>query len=57
MYRSRAWLAAILAVTVPAAATAHEYEAGGVTVSHPWARATPGGATVGAAYVEISAKD
>ncbi len=57
MYRSRAWLAAILAVSVPAAATAHEYEAGGVTVSHPWARATPGGATVGAAYVEISAKD
>lgn len=58
MTRSIAWLAAILAVSVPAAAaSAHVYESGAVTVSHPWARATPGGATVGAAYVEISAKD
>jgi len=57
MNRSIAWLAAILTAWVPAAAFAHEYESGGVTVSHPWARATPGGATVGAAYVEISAKD
>lgn len=36
---------------------AHEYESGAVTVSHPWARATPGGATIGAAYVTIAAKD
>jgi copper(I)-binding protein len=27
----------------------------GVTVSNPWARATPGGAKVGAAYLELSA--
>ncbi len=38
-------------------ATAHEYEAGGITVAHPWARATPGGTTTGAAYFEIKAAD
>jgi periplasmic copper chaperone A len=32
---------------------AHEATKGGVTVAHPWVRATPGGATVGAAYLEI----
>jgi periplasmic copper chaperone A len=37
------------------AATADEYKAGGITVAHPWARATPGGTTVGAAYFEIKA--
>jgi copper(I)-binding protein len=36
-----------------AAALAHEFTAGGVTVTHPWARATPGGVTVGGAYLEI----
>lgn len=32
---------------------AHEATKGGVTIAHPWIRATPGGATVGAAYLEI----
>lgn len=32
---------------------AHEFGAKGVSISHPWARATPKGATVGAAYLEI----
>ena len=36
-------------------ATAHEFTAGGVTVTHPWARATPGGAKVGGAYLEMKA--
>jgi periplasmic copper chaperone A len=36
-------------------AMAHEYTAGGITVAHPWARATPGGAKVGGAYLEIKA--
>jgi copper(I)-binding protein len=36
-------------------ATAHEYTNKGVTVVHPWARATPGGAKVGGAYLEIKA--
>jgi hypothetical protein len=34
-------------------ATAHEYANRGVTVAHPWARATPGGVTTGGAYLEI----
>jgi periplasmic copper chaperone A len=32
---------------------AHDATKSGVTVAHPWVRATPGGATVGAAYLEI----
>ena len=36
-------------------AAAHEYTASGITVAHPWARATPGGAKVGGAYLEIKA--
>ncbi len=46
-----------LSFALPGAATlvAHEYTANTVTVSHPWARATPPGATVGAAYLEIAA--
>ena len=36
-------------------AMAHEYTSNGVTVAHPWARATPGGAKVGGAYLEIKA--
>ncbi len=58
MTRRNAWIAAALAIFLsPALGSAHEYEAGGITVAHPWARATPGGATVGAAYVEITSKD
>ena len=36
-------------------ATAHEHTSKSVTVAHPWARATPGGAKVGGAYLEIKA--
>lgn len=35
------------------AAWAHEVTSKGVTVAHPWARATPEGANVGAAYMEV----
>jgi hypothetical protein len=53
----RRLLSAIALVTavvgLPGWAPAHEFSANGVTVTHPWARATPGGATVGAAYLEI----
>jgi copper(I)-binding protein len=38
-----------------APAEAHEFANGGVTVAHPWARATPGGVKVGGAYFEIKA--
>jgi copper(I)-binding protein len=36
-------------------AAAHEYSNKGVTVSHPWARATPGGAKVGGVFFEMKA--
>lgn len=54
---ARAAVAATVAFVAAGAgvATAHEYSAKSVTASHPWARATPPGATVGAAYVSISA--
>jgi copper(I)-binding protein len=41
------------AALLPLAAHAHDATSKGVTVTHPWARATPGGATVGAAFLEI----
>ena len=34
-------------------AVAHGYSKGDLAVRHPWARATPPGAQVGAAYLEI----
>jgi copper(I)-binding protein len=42
-----------LAALLPVAAHAQDVTSKGVTVAHPWARATPGGATVGAAFLEI----
>ena len=47
-------IAALLFIAI-GLATAHEYSGKGVTVAHPWARATPGGVTVGGAYLEIKA--
>ena len=46
-----ATLACLSAATMSAAA--HEASNAGVTVAHPWARATPGGVKNGAAYLEI----
>lgn len=34
-------------------ALAHEYTVGTITIYHPWAAATPPGATTGAAYMKI----
>lgn len=36
---------------------AHEATSKGVTVAHPWARATPGGSTVGVAFMEVKTAD
>ncbi len=44
-----------LLLLLPGAPAAHEYARGGITVAHPWARATPGGVKVGGAYLEIKA--
>ena len=46
------WLALALALLVPAA-IGHNHERGDIQVSHPWSRATPPGAKVGVAYMEI----
>ena len=52
--RSLRFIAAGLALLATAKAVpAHESTRAGVTVAHPWARATPGGSTTGAAYLEI----
>jgi periplasmic copper chaperone A len=45
---------ALAAVPGPAVADAQEVAGKAVSISQPWARATPGGATIGAAYVDIS---
>ena len=51
----RAALAAIAFAAAAGSVVAHEYKAGTVTLTHPWARATPPGAKVGAAYFLIEA--
>jgi len=33
---------------------AHDYKAGPLVIDHPWARATPGGATVGGGYLVVT---
>lgn len=45
-------LATIVFALAPAMAQVYEGKA--VSVTHPWARATPGSSTIGAAYVEFS---
>jgi copper(I)-binding protein len=46
-------LLSLLALLPAAAAHADEATSKGVTIEHPWARATPAGATVGAAFLTI----
>jgi hypothetical protein len=48
-------LCALALLLLPGALAAHEYASNGITVAHPWARATPGGVKVGGAYLEIKA--
>ena len=45
-------LAAAFALVV-SLASAHEYKAGSIEIKHPWARATPKGATVAGGYMRI----
>jgi periplasmic copper chaperone A len=46
-------LAAALALAA-SGAPAHDYKAGAITINHPWARATPQGASVGAGYFSLT---
>jgi hypothetical protein len=56
MRPSALWVLGSLLLLLPAGApAAHEYTSKGITVAHPWARATPGGVKVGGAYLEIRA--
>jgi copper(I)-binding protein len=41
-------------VLSPPRASAHEITAGAITISHPWSRATPGSAKVGALYLTVA---
>ncbi|MFN4284314.1 MAG: copper chaperone PCu(A)C [Alphaproteobacteria bacterium] len=36
-------------------ASAHDYKLGDLQIDHPWARATPGAITTGAAYLSVTA--
>ena len=49
---SHSVLLAALAL-LPASAQAHDYRVGSLRIDHPWAIATPQGATVGAGYLKI----
>ena len=52
--RRRIVAAALIAATLlGASALAHEYEVGMIRIEHPWARATPGKAPNGAAYMTL----
>jgi copper(I)-binding protein len=53
--RARAVTIAAFMVIRGNCAAAHEFTSNGVTVAHPWARATPGGVKVGGAYFEMKA--
>jgi copper(I)-binding protein len=46
-------LALVLVLFVEWAAFAHNHEKGEIQIRHPWSRATPPGAKVGVAYMEI----
>ncbi|RKK01910.1 copper chaperone PCu(A)C [Pseudoroseomonas wenyumeiae] len=48
-------LAALGALSLPAAAMAHSYKAGEIDIGHPWSRAAPAGVT-GAGYLTLTNK-
>src|SRR3977135_182734 len=48
-----ALVAAAMTLAAPAA-LAHEYKAGAIEIGHPWARATPRGASVAAGYLQLT---
>lgn len=52
LFAGAALVAGALLLGAPAP-MAHEFKAGSIEIDHPWARATPGGATVGAGYLVL----
>lgn len=56
MIRSRTLaIAAVLALST-ASAFAHDYKLGDLEIGHPWSRATPNAAPVGAGYLTVANK-
>jgi copper(I)-binding protein len=53
MTRKSFLVAAALSLLV-SGALAHDYKAGAIVIDHPWTRATPRGATVGAGYFSLT---
>lgn len=53
-----AWLILCLALLLPAmappGAQAHEYQAGAIEIDHPWSRATPPTARIGAGFMTLT---
>ena len=47
-------IAAVFAALAASPALAHDYTVGGLKIDHPWARATPKGASVGGGYMKIT---
>jgi copper(I)-binding protein len=50
----RSFLFAVIVAFAASAAQAHEYNLGALKIGHPWARATPKGATVAGGYLKIT---
>ncbi len=50
----RLFLYAATLILMPTIAAAHDYRAGSIFITHPWARATPKGAQVGGGYMKIT---
>ena len=51
---SRLVILLALCAMLIAPAVAHEYTVGSLHIDHPWSRATPKGATIGAGYLKIT---
>jgi periplasmic copper chaperone A len=51
---AKSLLLAAALVLAASGAPAHDYKAGAITINHPWARATPQGASVGAGYLTLA---
>ena len=47
-------LAALMAILIPLAATAHEFKLGDLTIGHPWAAPSIGGTANGAAFLTVA---
>jgi copper(I)-binding protein len=54
MNRTALIIAALFAALATSPALAHDYTVGSLKVGHPWARATPKGASVGGGYMKIT---